>query len=571
MSNSKFGRFSYGGDSFIMCLSSSTKYDDMCVTICLKFQNLKVGQYVLKYSLTDLPNCRLDSDEDIAVMMEIFEVSNSRFINIQIFDVGSSSSTSIVPSTVVMSATVSMEASFDDGDVSSDDSNCEDDSNMILGNFVSDKMKRKYMSSEWNDYIFRIGQFFTSGAVEFRDKLCKYAVENGFQFRYTKNGKSRISAKKKRDKVVNGILTRDILDYLKQDFGFEVAYHTTYRGKDAANRSLHGDEGIGYGYLPWYLEAVKRTNHGFRCVLDTQDGRFRRLFIAYRASLHGFQYCPPILFVDETFIKNKYKGMLLGAYAKTGNKGLLNDIKEVFPSSPHSYCIKHLKDNLFGRLSKKLPASYRDTLVSSFAACAYARTHEKFDEAMQKLRSDGVRVHTMNLFTRRRLDSSNWGSVLCPKMEKKLLKRLQTGRSWRVSQSNQDVFEVFTETCNVMVNLAVCECSCRHWEFRCFPYAHAVQVMNKTNLLAYDCIEDYWKTTFYKKTYKLPICPVPDLDRPNILSFGDSTLQPPKTRRSPGRPKSRRIRSFGEQCKEITCSRCHTLGHHNNRTCTNPI
>ncbi|KAL6191977.1 hypothetical protein ACLB2K_038365 [Fragaria x ananassa] len=152
---------------------------------------------------------------------------------------------------------------------------------------------------------------------------------------------------------------------------------------------------------------------------------------------------------------------------------------------------------------------------------------------------EGVRVHMMNLFTRR-LDSSNWGSVLCPKMEKKLLKRLQTGRSW----TSQDVFEVFTETCNVMVNLAVCECSCRHWEFRCFPCAHVVQVMNKANLLAYDCIEDYWKTTFYMKTYELPIFPVPDLDRPNILSFGDSTLQPPKTRRSPGRPKSRRIRSF---------------------------
>lgn len=385
MSNSKFGRFSYGGDSFIMCLSSSIKYDDMCAKICLKFQNLKVGQYVLKYSLTDLPNCRLDSDEDIAVMMEIFEVLNSRFINIQIFDVGSSSAISIMPSTVVMSATVkpatvSIEAPFDDGDVSSDDSNCEDDSNMILGNFVSDKMKRKYMSSEWNDYIFRIGQFFTGGAVEFRDKLCKYAVENGFQFRYMKNDKSRITAvcakkikescqwyvhaslrqsnnffyitklnnehtcvcvvrhqKHKRlgSNIVSTIIsdkvranplvkTRDIMDYLKQDYGFEVAYHTAYRGKDAANRSLHGDEGIGYGYLPWYLEAVKRTNPGSRCVLDTQDGRFRRLFIAYGASLHGFQYCPPILFVDGTFIKNKYKGMLLGACAKTGNKGMIN-------------------------------------------------------------------------------------------------------------------------------------------------------------------------------------------------------------------------------------------------------
>ncbi|KAL6196696.1 hypothetical protein ACLB2K_032310 [Fragaria x ananassa] len=430
MSNSKFGRFSYEGDSFIMCLSSNIKYNDyndICAKIYLKFQNLKFRQYVLKYSLTDLPNCRLDSDEDIAIMMDIFEVLNYRFINIQIFDVGSSSSSSIMPSPVVMfatvkSATVSIEAHFDDGDVSSDDSNCEDDSNMILGNFVSDKMKWKYMSCEWNDYIFR-------------------------------------------------------------------------------------------------AEAVKRTNPGSRCVLDTQDDRFRLLFTAYGASLHGFQYCPPILFVDGTFIKNKYKGMLLDifpyafaivdaeskenwrwffeqlaiilisdhrniVFMTDRGSSLLDDIMEVFLSSQHSYCIKHLKDNLFSRLLKKLSVSYRDTLVSSFAAYAYARTHEKFDEAMQKLRSDGigvvedfmkelkpenyafthfpgkrygamsnsqaesynnmikdercmplpqllkgVRVHMIDLFTRRRLDSSNWGNVLCPKMEKKLLKKLQIGRN----------------------------------------------------------------------------------------------------------------------------------------------
>ncbi|KAL6136903.1 hypothetical protein ACLB2K_062198 [Fragaria x ananassa] len=211
-----------------MCLSSNIKYDDMCAKICLKFHNLKVGQYVLKYSLTNLANCHLDSDEDIAVTMEIFEVFNYRFINTQIFDVGSSSSGSIMPSTVVMSATVkpatiSIETPFDDGDVSSDDSNCEDDNNMMLGNFKHKRLESNVVSTI-------------------------------------------ISDKVRANPLVK---TRDIMDYLKQDYGSEVAYHTTYRGKDVANRSLHGDEGIDYGYLPWYLEAVKRTNPGSCCVVDT--------------------------------------------------------------------------------------------------------------------------------------------------------------------------------------------------------------------------------------------------------------------------------------------------------------
>ncbi|KAL6210956.1 hypothetical protein ACLB2K_016185 [Fragaria x ananassa] len=152
---------------------------------------------------------------------------------------------------------------------------------------------------------------------------------------------------------------------------------------------------------------------------------------------------------------------------------------------------------------------------------------------------EGIRVKTMNKFHERNVESSTWRSVLCPKLEKKLSRRLETGRNWRVSQSSIDVFEVFTEDNNDVVNLAEIECSCGWWQFRS----------------ARDQV----------------IIPIPDHDKPDPSDFGDSALQPPITRKPPERPKRRRIRSFGEEARPMQCQRCHQLGHHNSRSCTAAI
>ena len=67
---------------------------------------------------------------------------------------------------------------------------------------------------------------------------------------------------------------------------------------------------------------------------------------------------------------------------------------------------------------------------------------------------EGIRVKVMDLFQTRRVDSSNWGTVLCPEYEKKLMRRVEKGRHWTVAQSSDVIFEVSTETCTVMVDLA---------------------------------------------------------------------------------------------------------------------
>ena len=55
--------------------------------------------------------------------------------------------------------------------------------------------------------------------------------------------------------------------------------------------------------------------------MDAITGRFKRLFVSFFGCINGFQFCRPLLFLDGTFLKGRYKGMLLAATAKDGNQG----------------------------------------------------------------------------------------------------------------------------------------------------------------------------------------------------------------------------------------------------------
>ncbi|KAL6206202.1 hypothetical protein ACLB2K_023451 [Fragaria x ananassa] len=282
----------------------------------------------------------------------------------------------VMPATIVPNAFEDVPLHVAKANLSSDDSNYENVDNMVIGNFVSNKSKRKYMSSEWSEYINKIGQVFVGVAIEFRQKLCKFAIEKGFLFDYAKNDNLRVSAtcskkesekcewyiyvsiekasgffvirksvnthsclgivrhenhKKLGSKVISSIIVdkvksdplikpTNIVKNFKEEYGLVIPYYMTYRGKDYANDLFNGSEALGYALLPWYIDALKRTNPDSYCILDSIEGRFRRLFICYGACLKGFQYCQPMLFIDGTFIKNKYKGVLLSACAETVTK-----------------------------------------------------------------------------------------------------------------------------------------------------------------------------------------------------------------------------------------------------------
>ncbi|XP_028125998.1 uncharacterized protein LOC114322782 [Camellia sinensis] len=182
-------------------------------------------------------------------------------------------------------------------------------------------------------------------------------------------------------------LTRpiEVKKKLKKQYGIDVFYLVAWLGVDKARGGLFSDFTTSFDQLRWYLETGMRTNPGsvFELDVDESNGCFRRLFVAFHGYLYGFQFCRPLLFVNGTFLKGRYKGHLLVATSKDGNQGrrltfvsdrqygLLDALSMIFPNVHHAYCLNYLKRNLIDKLVG-LRINYKLTLMKILVKCAYA-------------------------------------------------------------------------------------------------------------------------------------------------------------------------------------------------------
>jgi len=171
--------------------------------------------------------------------------------------------------------------------------------------------------------------------------------------------------------------------------------------------------------------------------------------------------------------------------------------------------------------------------------------------------------------------------------------------------STEELFEVNSKETllEYIVNLAAQTCSCRNWQFTVYmPFTFA-------NLKGYPCghalaiilgqhkqIKDYVKPCFtlesFKNTYAGAIIHPHNIDfamplQLNAAIFDDDSTSesepertlPPNTKRQPGRPRKRRIRTATEKTDDSEgakrtrlqkCGRCREQGH-SARTCKEKI
>ncbi|KAM1473496.1 hypothetical protein ACFX2I_029621 [Malus domestica] len=152
--------------------------------------------------------------------------------------------------------------------------------------------------------------------------------------------------------------------------------------------------------------------------------------------------------------------------------------------------------------------------------------------------------------------AEKWNSYLCPEMENKLDKLLEVGRHWHISQSSEFVFEVRIDD-SVMI--------------KGFPCSHAVATIIHNGSIPYDYIEDYFTADYYKSSYSFLIELIPDIHQPLLDIVKDFVVKLPVTRKQPGRPRVKRIKSNGVESRPMKCGRCKNLGHHNKNTCSAPF
>ncbi|GBG75439.1 hypothetical protein CBR_g20069 [Chara braunii] len=192
----------------------------------------------------------------------------------------------------------------------------------------------------------------------------------------------------------------EIMNDLFRDHGVKVKYRCAWKGKEIAKARILGSDDDGYRYLRQYCKEVQRSNPGSLAFMQTEEGnsRFECMFLALDACIRGFQHCRPLIGLDGTFIKTRYKGCLMGAttidaqgqlfpvafalvagedadnwswflnhlkgtfesrgmdtsvitFLSDREKGLIQVVQIVFYDCPHGFCMKHIADNVAKRNS----------------------------------------------------------------------------------------------------------------------------------------------------------------------------------------------------------------------------
>lgn len=114
---------------------------------------------------------------------------------------------------------------------------------------------------------------------------------------------------------------KDMQHQLLREYGIEVEYQLTLSARNQAISMVYGDPNKSFQLLPSYLYMVKKCNPDSIVDLETEsDDRFKYCFMAFGACVTAFRSCcRPVIVVDATHLKGKYKGVMFVAVTMDGN------------------------------------------------------------------------------------------------------------------------------------------------------------------------------------------------------------------------------------------------------------
>ncbi|KAL0732670.1 hypothetical protein Bca4012_008879 [Brassica carinata] len=224
--------------------------------------------------------------------------------------------------------------------------------------------------------------------------------------------------------IIDGITPKHIEDSMRNMFGLNLGYTTSYRALLCAQELVRGTAEDGYENLPSYLRQIEQSNPGtVTCLEKDGKNRFKYLFLSFGASIAGFNYLRRVLVVDGTHLSGKYEGVMLVAAAQDGNfqifplafaivdgenddswewfftqlrrcvsdqyalvivsdrhKSIKTACEKVFPWAKRGICYYHLQQNIVQKFKGK-------HMLYLVKGAAYAHTLFDFNRYMDEIRS----------------------------------------------------------------------------------------------------------------------------------------------------------------------------------------
>ncbi|XP_070057122.1 protein FAR1-RELATED SEQUENCE 4-like [Nicotiana tomentosiformis] len=204
--------------------------------------------------------------------------------------------------------------------------------------------------------------------------------------------------------------------------GLDIGYHKAWRAIQRASALIRGTPEENYELLSSYLYMMKSKNLGTYTNIKIDDNnRFLYMFYAYGSSIAGWNHCRPVIAVDATFLKSKYRGVLMISVSKDANnqifplafgiaesennnsyewyfselrnaigsrdnliflsdrhQSIAHGIAKVYPESHHGICIYHLEQNLKRRKVKS-------EVIKLFQSAARVYRRKEFDLYMSDI------------------------------------------------------------------------------------------------------------------------------------------------------------------------------------------
>ncbi|KAL4311594.1 hypothetical protein GQ457_01G029640 [Hibiscus cannabinus] len=473
------GTLSYsGGDAHATSLAVDTKFDDFKSEIADMWK-YNLDSFTVKYLL---PNNKrtlitISTDRDIHRFLEFHEDSASADVYVLTPSPPAPSDATSMPCSRSSHTMPNVSVSPVDAPT---DFVADAPMDWLPDAEDSEKQKAPRISS-WKSSITGVGQTFNTRR-ELHEALDKFSLAHGFQYTIKTSDGRRFSARCKAEgcpwflvapklsttklfrikkmndthtcgvgsirasasrKLIASIVKeklgdtpickpQEIIDDIRRDFGIELSYAQAYWGIAAALEEVQGSHREAYNQLPLLCEKILETNPGSAAILNTkEDLSFQRIFVAFHASIYGFQNgCRPLLFLDCTSLKSKYGGELFTATALDGNDGIflvafaivdvlsddnwhwfLQQLKtvlsthngiafvadtkkemseslgSVFPNCFHGYCLHQLTESLKKKFKGSLTLEVVRVLISEFHRAAYAPTTEGFKKCIETIKN----------------------------------------------------------------------------------------------------------------------------------------------------------------------------------------
>ncbi|XP_075091665.1 uncharacterized protein LOC142171859 [Nicotiana tabacum] len=301
----------------------------------------------------------------------------------------------------------------------------------------------------------------------------------------------------------------DIMSEMKQQYGINMSYVKAYRTKEKVLELLRGIPRKSYTKLSGHLYMINMTNPGkffplaYAVVDSENDASWEWFFEMFRQAFGERE--------RMCIVSDRHASILKGASI-------------VYPEVSHCVCIFYLWNNIKKQFKKN-----HDRLREVFFAMARAYKIEDFNRPMQDMDSIDKRVRgylfqvgfekwSITHFTvNRSMNNTNRMTAMSTfaGLEKKYNEVLKEtsylSHKMTVRPSTDYVYVVIdTEQRRNIVCLQKRECLCKRFQVDEIPCPHAMAVLDYTHIEAPKYCSAYYTNQYFKKTYEVPINPLPD-------------------------------------------------------------